>query len=358
MKGKVFRTLAGISIILSLLLVACNHKLYFMSYNVQNLFDAVPSGREYRDYRQGWTPEHYRLKLETVARVIKSPSTRPDVIALQEVENLQVLQDLADHYLKGMGYRYVAGAREDRAAVGVGVISRVPILRTHLLDPGEWEGAALRQILEIELEYRGKRLYLFNNHWKSKSGSVLETEPARLQSAAVLVRRLQEILEQDPLADILIVGDFNENVEEYLEQGATGTPGAAEATALMPLLPPKTAGIYLAGEPVLAGQREGRLIFYEPWYELPRSRWGSYRFRGRWQTPDHILLSAGLFDHRAFQYRPGHFSVLRRDFLLKNGSPYRWTWTPLDSKADPGSPVRTEGFSDHLPLLLEISFIP
>jgi hypothetical protein len=69
-------------------------------------------------------------------------------------------------------------------------------------------------------------------------------------------------------------------------------------------------------------------------------------YRGRWQTPDRILLSAGLFDATGFSYRPGHFRVVRRSFLLHRGYPRRWRASARGAES---------GTSDHLPLLLSIT---
>ena len=65
----------------------------------------------------------------------------------------------------------------------------------------------------------GHTLYVFDNHWKAKTGGVKATEASRLQSAAVLARRLREILAQDPSADIVVAGDMNESTDEYVRTG-------------------------------------------------------------------------------------------------------------------------------------------
>jgi len=115
---------------------------------------------------------------------------------------------------------------------------------------------------------------------------------------------VRRALAEDPGADLLALGDFNENLEE---------------------LEPWT--------------REAGL--YDPWVELPPERRGSAVFRGVWQTPDHALLSPGLRDERGFIYRRGGFRVVRPDYLLeaKTGFPRRFA---------------AGGASDHLPLALRL----
>jgi endonuclease/exonuclease/phosphatase family metal-dependent hydrolase len=402
---------------------AAPRRITILCYNVENLFDDVDNGGEYPDYRLaagGWSRELFRLKVSRIAEVIRRAAPGgPDIVALQEVENRSALLGLRELGLKGMGYREAVLIAGDGASCPAGppathpaVLSRWPVRRTglHQVVPcadgaaaarsGEAAAAgaqdvrraaasrdgqaaagetAVRGILEVELEVEGRTLYLFNNHWKSRTGGARRTEPLRLAAARVLAARIRSILDRDPRADIVVLGDLNESVEESRgADGADGYPTAlavgGEAAGDVQKPSPQTAhasasraaqrsgasakqnraeqesrpvlqdaALFLTADPALAGRRGERLMLYEPWYELPRPGWGSYAFGGTWQTLDHILLSAGLFDRRGLAYRAGGFRVLREPFLLepKTGFPRRWNG------------YRTQkGISDHLPLLL------
>lgn len=308
-----------------------------MSYNVHNLFDDVDNGSEYTEFKSKkgiWGTAQFEKKLACIAQAIrKSCFKGADVIALQEVENLNALRHLQNRYLKGMGYNYAAAAPQEGVAVRVALLSRIPIrqVRCHSMD--EWQGRPLRHILEAELEYQGNTFFIFNNHWKSKSGGVRLTEEARLRAASVILRRINSILEERPNADIIILGDLNENVEEYFETTAGGNSGYH--TALIPAASAfeqgrNSSSIFLTGQIGTVGLSNDRIILYEPWYELDPQEQGSYLFQGRWQTPDHILLSAGLFDRQGLSYKPGDFKVERSDLLLKRE------------------------YSDHLPLIITL----
>jgi endonuclease/exonuclease/phosphatase family metal-dependent hydrolase len=193
------------------------------------------------------------------------------------------------------------------------------------------------------IEYEGHRLYMFDNHWKAKTGGVKATEPSRLQAAAILSRRVREILLQDPAADILVAGDMNESTDEYERIGRK------YQTALIPTAettPRKFAGqsIFLSGNTRALGVTGDRLVLYDPWFELPPARRGSYSYQGEWLTVDHILLSAGLFDSHDFSYRWGSFGPVRLPFLLSpEGFPKKWTGLSAG-----------RGYSDHLPLLITL----
>ncbi len=315
---------------------AAGEPLSVLSYNVQNLFDAAEQGGEYDEFRAGrWDAARYAERLTQIAAVLRA--VRPggaDVVALQEVENRAAALDLRDR-LRGLRYRYAVAFPNDGADLGLTltpvVLSRVPVLRVRLHQVWH-DGRYLRPIVEVELEAgAGRPLFLFNNHWKSKRGGAEETEPARRAAAAALAARLRELQRADPLADVLVAGDLNENVDEHA--------AAPYPTALVRLAGP-AAGLALTGRP-FDPPPAGRVVLYSPWLELPAAERGTAVHRGVWGTPDHFLLSAGLFDRSGLWYEAGDFAVIR-DGLVSSatGHPRRWT----------GS----EGRSDHLPILLSL----
>jgi endonuclease/exonuclease/phosphatase family metal-dependent hydrolase len=279
---------------------------------VENLFDDRDSGLEYPEYRgERWGAERYDAKLAAVARAIRASCPGgPDLVALQEVESERALADLGRR-LEALGYRYRVFVPQPGAVTGVAFLSRLPVLRTHALSvpsaegPGQGTGQApLRHIVEIEVECRGRRLHVLNNHWKAKTEGVRETEPGREAAAEVLARRVARLLAEDPAADLLALGDFNRNLEE-LEPWS------------------RAAGLH------------------DPWTGLPPERQGSAVHRGAWQTPDHVLLAPGLLDRRGFRWPRGAFHVVRPAFLLqeRTGFPRRFA---------------AGGASDHLPLLVSL----
>jgi hypothetical protein len=54
------------------------------------------------------------------------------------------------------------------------------------------------------------RLWVINNHWKSKSGDERANARLRLAQATVVAERVQEIIAVDPAAQIMVVGDLND----------------------------------------------------------------------------------------------------------------------------------------------------
>ena len=341
-------TFAVFVLLVFLSLLSCGGEIVVLSYNVENLFDDRDEGREYPEYSgEKWSEAAYRQKLTAVARALKAASSRgADILCLQEIESEVALRDLRDRHLKNLGYRHLVFVPQAGAATGVAYLSRLPILRSRAHEVGSFDGVPLRRILEIQVEHRGSVLYLFNNHWKSKSGGVERTAAARRQAARVLTSRVRAILDSFPEADVLVVGDLNENLEDFEAAGgryatATAAYRPAESHDELP------DALFITSVPVQAGVRQERVVLYDPWYEIAAEQRGSSAYQGRWQTPDRILLSAGLFDREGFFCKPGDFAVVRKRFLIdpQSGFPRRWR---------PGAAGEAAGTSDHLPLRLTV----
>jgi endonuclease/exonuclease/phosphatase family metal-dependent hydrolase len=330
--------------------LSCGERIVVASYNVENLFDDHNEGREYSEYSgEKWSRELYHRKLSAIARAIKAASVRgPDILCFQEVESELALRDLRDRRLNGFGYRYLLFVPQQQVATTVACLSKIPVVHTRVHQVGKFNGVPLRHILELQVEYEGSTLYLFNNHWKSKTGGVEQTVAARRQAAAVLTDRLREILRSDPEADLLVIGDLNENLDELTHvEGRYRTATVPDSISQSRINAVEPDALFITSEVERAGLRGQRVVLYDPWYELDPEQRGSSVYRGRWQTPDRILLSPGLFDGEGFSYSPGSFQVLRAGFLVdpESGFPRRWRH---------GGTVADHGTSDHLPVLLTL----
>jgi hypothetical protein len=337
-------------------------------YNVENLFDA--DGRAvYDDYQPAvYQPRHFRTKLLNIAEVLSrfNDGRGPDIILFQEIEvdqtpqpgvdpvevlnryagrsvadllskpNLPVelatlpaevwlLRALADRGLDG----YVAvsgsdqGAHEggNERAVKVVTFTRFPVraVRQHPIRDA-------RNILETELTVEGATLYVFNNHWKS-GASDPALEEVRRQNAQVLRARLDEILREDPQADIIIGGDFNSHYNQNVR-----FPGM-RPTAVNDVL--RSQGNELA---IRGRDRD----LYNLWFELPPEGRGSDTYRGEWGALMQMMITRGLYDYRGVQYVDNSFGVARFVGLNADpaGAPVRWQ----------PSGANGAGFSDHLPI--------
>jgi endonuclease/exonuclease/phosphatase family metal-dependent hydrolase len=339
-------------VVIFLSLVSCRGQIVIASYNVENLFDDLWEGREYPEYGPDeWSPEQYYRKLSAIGRAVRAVSSRgPDILCLQEVESKRAVRDLRDRQLREFGYHYLVFVPQEQAVPNLACLSRIPVVRTRVYTVGSFAGAPLRHIMEIQLEVEGSVLYLFNNHWKSKTGGVEQTAEARRRAAKVLTGRVREILQSASEADLIVLGDLNENLDEYEQAGGKYQTAIVAESNLETLRGTAVRdALFITETPERAGLTEERVVLYEPWYELSPEQRGSSVYEGVWQTPDRILLSSGLFDGKGFVYSPGSFRVLRASFLVnpQNGFPKRWRQPGSGAGADSGT-------SDHLPILLTI----
>ena len=317
-------------------------------WNLQALFDGEENGNEYDEYRESalWTPEKYTARLNAISLAIlkmRPEASPPDLMGFVEVENAGVLKDLAGALSKYGGYS-TAFASLPGSPLGIGFISRFPITetRSHSITVGE--DTAPRPVLELRVEPDGKPLVFLLCHWKSKLGGDKATETLRRASAGVVQRRLRELRESEAETPVIIMGDLNENHDEFFRQSylCALLPDDHDAAELA-----RNAAGHSADFLVLSKEKPPRSscfpedtpALYSPWYnELSE---GSYFYKDQWETIDHLLLSESLFDGSGWEYS-GCRVLNNAPFTAANGEPDRYV------------PRQGRGLSDHLPLLLEL----
>ncbi|MDR0721273.1 MAG: endonuclease/exonuclease/phosphatase family protein [Treponema sp.] len=340
--------------------------LTLVTWNVQALFDGDESGIEYDTYLQtaGWTDEKYRARLNSLAQAIdRMDGKAPDILGLEEIENIQVLEDLLGGPLANCGYTHLYFAHNPGASLGIGVLSRFPLEETRvhsITDQGE---TVPRPLVEVRFSVQNQPLVLFVCHWKAKQGNkkpVVDTEFLRRASARILLRRLQELRHESPDIPVIVMGDLNENHDEWYREAGTAItallpddPKAVELTGLTidaeiyGASPEKASRDFL----ILSGNKPPKpayfpaaaLVLYSPWgRELQE---GSYYYQGRWETIDHFLLTEPLFDRKGWDFDTC-MVINQEPFITTQGRPYAY------------NPRTGNGLSDHLPLLLTLKLAP
>ena len=314
-------------------------EITIISWNVCNLFDSSDNGTEYPDYDPSgdeWNKELYLLRLNNTASVIKSIKNR-DIILLQEIENLNVLEDLTEGILKKDRFKYFCAAEKGASAVTTGIISKFPLknIKNHAIESPE--SSFLRPVFEAKAEVGDKHIYIFNNHWKSKLGGSERTERERKLAAEVITRRVSEILIKEPDAEIIIAGDLNENIDEYIRNSRE------YQTALFPeseySMSVDETLLFFTENAEKAEFKNGRNIFFTVWN---KSENGSYFYRNNWETIDHFFLNRNLLDEEGFSFNS--FYVHSASFFTgRENIPFKW------------ENYRQSGYSDHLPLVLKLN---
>jgi endonuclease/exonuclease/phosphatase family metal-dependent hydrolase len=321
--------------------------LRIASWNVQAIFDGTETGGEYEEYlsQAGWTKEKYLARLNALGDAVGNMSDYiPDVLALVEIENAGVLEDLSKGSLARYGFTHTFFANNPGNSLGLGILSRYPFESTRSHSMNNNGETTPRPILEVKISPGEKPLILFVCHWKSKLGGDEATESLRRSSARIIMRRLRELEKEEPGVPAVIMGDLNENHDEFFRQNG------AMISALLPddfRAAELTEAIGVQDFIILSGSKppqarnfsSDRLSLYSPWgRELSD---GSYYYHSAWETIDHFLLSAELFDKKDWDFDACEV-VNKAPFVGASGHPASY------------NPRNGMGLSDHLPLLLTL----
>ena len=163
-----------------------------------------------------------RTQRRLTANAIKALNA--DVVALQEVENLDVLKRFRSQFLGGFRafpHALVIDGNDPRF-IDVAVLSRHPILhaRSHQSSKSSPRSRSFifsRDCLEIDVDFAGNLLTLYINHLKSMIGGRSRTRNRRLQQ----VRCVRNIItdrfgsSRPGNKPFIVLGDLN----DYIEQG-------------------------------------------------------------------------------------------------------------------------------------------
>jgi len=306
-------------------------------YNVENLFDTINDPHIRDDdhlptSRIPWNTERYNHKLANLAKVISSikPGGFPSTFGLSEVENRQVIEDLLKQpLLKNSGYKIIHQDSPDERGIDVALLyrpSEFKPLKTEFIRlnfPGD-STHATRDVLHVLGETKGgDKIHLFVNHWVSRWGGQAVTEPFRIYTAEKLWSITQQIFSNNPNANIVIVGDLNDNpTDKSLVEGLK---------VLEPKKPLEEKRLYDLG---ILPYKNGK---------------GSLYYKG-WDMFDQIIVSTPLLTgENGMQVVSPSQTVIKHDWMLYH-----------PKKGEP-RPNRTSagkyygGYSDHLPVYIEIN---
>jgi endonuclease/exonuclease/phosphatase family metal-dependent hydrolase len=202
-----------------------------------SLFDAHDPEDRANLMRTHWNALHDEIRTFTALSILEGD---PDVVCLQEVENLRALRAFHDQYLVRFGgrarglYPYqILVEGNDRRGIDVAVLSRYPIdlfashqhVEAELPTPlgPRRQRVFRRDCLEVHVDCGDTRLPIFVCHFKSMEGGRDVSRPLRLLEAAAVRQILHRRFADPAAADWLVVGDLN----DYTEVDGVPDPGHA-----------------------------------------------------------------------------------------------------------------------------------
>ena len=299
--------------------------LTLVELNCENLFDtqddSLKQDEEYLpEATRHWTGRRYWRKLNNIGQELLSccDDGIPDLIAFCEVENDTVLHDLTRRsLLRNAGYEYVMTSSPDVRGIDVALI----------YSPFSFAPVATRSIRVIPLEnMRSTRdilyvagriitddtLHVFVVHAPSRYGGERHSRPFRLRVAETLCQAIDSVRACSPDAAIIVAGDFN----DYSDSPALRRLGRHN----------------LLNVSAKARGRHGAK--------------GTYRYKGDWNSIDHILVSPSLHD-KVDNVFINDAPFLTEDERLYGGQRPKRTYNGMRYQS---------GYSDHLPLVASFRF--
>ena len=234
--------------------------LSLMSWNVENLFDFTvphPSSPPLPKVSE------YKRDIAKVALTIEAAGF-PTVIGFQEVENLEILEDIAAEPLL-IDYQYQAVLIEGTDSRGIDVGYMVRGDQASVLDVVQYPAPGnitSRPPLLLSITPNGSEeiFYILNNHFTSMSGGERATEPRRNAQAAWNVEIANELLAETPGAYLAVMGDLNS---------------------------------YYGSLPIQTLEESGLSNLFDTL--KPNERY-TYIYQGNSQVLDHILVNGSLLD--------------------------------------------------------------
>lgn len=318
-----------------------NNSYSLLFYNVENLFDTrnnpqtdddnfTPEGELH------WTHKRLNTKLLNLSKVILSSSgwSSPDIVVLAEIENRFVLEKLVrDTPLKSIPYRIIHKESPDKRGIDMALL-----YNSENFNPIIYENYPLtinndtldsREILYVSGTINGgDTIHVFGNHWPSRYSGLLETKPLRKVAAELVKNKVDELNKVYNNPKIVVLGDFNDNPND---------------DSMVEVLNAKK---------VERNINDNQL--YNLFYDIERASQGTLKYQSQWFVFDQIIVSGSLLNAESGIFtKPENAKIVKLPFLLEN-----------DKKYGGQKPFRTYygysyqgGFSDHLPILLQLSSV-
>lgn len=304
-------------------------------YNLENLFDTKNDTRTLDDdftehsYKK-WNEKRFRKKISNLGKVISKIGIDkigfpPVLLGVAEVENSFVLDTLIQSkHLKKKEYAYVHFDSPDERGIDTALLYRkkyVEILykETHTLyitnELGERDYT--RDILHVEAKLEEHAVHILVNHWPSRRSGTEETSQKRVAAATKNLEIINSILQKNPNARIVIMGDFND--DPHSESIKTLTSN----------------------------------FLYNPMDVLLSNYKGSLSYRDHWHLFDQIIISHNFLQGapNPFQFKSAHI------YNPKEIKEYKERFKHLPLRTFLGKKY-LGGFSDHFPVYTLFSIIP
>ena len=310
-------------------------------YNVENLFDTINNEKTFdEDFtpkgKNKYTSAVYYKKIENISRVIseigkEKANTSPAIIGLAEIENRNVLEDLIhSKNLKNKQYQIIHYDSPDLRGIDVAFLYQEKYfspLSHEVFEVKLWEENGNRIYTRDQLLVSGlldnELIFIIVNHWPSRRGGQIRSNPKREKAAYVTSQIIEKINLENENAKIFVMGDFNDDpIDTSIKNG-------------------------LNGSNIL--EKLSDSSFYNPMENLYKKGLNTLGYRDQINLFDQILMSPDCIsldqEYRSFQYYM--VGIFNPSYLITRKGRYK------------GYPYRsfsngnfTGGYSDHFPVYI------
>lgn len=296
-----------------------------MFYNTENFFDckddSLKDDNEFLpESMRAWHYGRFKQKAANISKAIinSGGGAIPAIVGLAEVENNYVMDYLTKYSpLKQLGYRYVMTNSPDERGIDVAFMYQREQFRlisntTRQFDTASFRYKPTRDMLHCcGCLYTEDTIDFIVVHLPSKRGGDPNSEKARYMIMNKIKEYTDSIAKIRRNSNIVIMGDFNTSPDNKTLNLLFNT------------------GNYV----LLSSEFTGK------------TNLGSYKYKGIWQTIDHIIINKTMFDcYKNIRCRT--MEIVADDYMLQK-----------DEKFMGKKPFRTYngfkyigGFSDHLPI--------
>ena len=290
-------------------------------YNVENLFDTLDTpNKQDQEFLptsiQNWSSERYWTKIDHINKVIKALN-KPIILGMCEVENKAVVQDIVDRGELKDNYSVLHYESLDARGIDNALIYNQSVLT--LLDSGILRfdmpqgSTPSRDILWGKFTHESDTLFAMINHWPSRRGGQVESEPKRLIAATTAKKFIDSLLSTNKHSKIIFMGDLNDH------------PDNLSAEMISSVLKP------------MINQESG--LFG-----------GSHNYRGEWAVLDHIMVSKGFLKKGGISAVKKSGKIVSEEFMIDE---YKGNKVPYRTY---GGKKYLNGYSDHFPVIIEVSY--
>lgn len=291
-------------------------------FNVENLFDTINNPNT---FDEDFTPQGknhynsavYQKKILNIAGVLseigkEKTKTTPAIIALSEIENDTVLNDLiCSRPLKDQHYQIIHYNSPDIRGIDVALLYKQEVFKPLEQKSTEvklWndEGKRIytRDILTVKGFLDDELIYIIVNHWPSRRGGQQKSSPKREKAAFIVQNIINEIKAEDEEARIIILGDFNDDpVDKSIKSGLHTSGNLKDLNKTILFNPMEN--LYHKGYNTLS-YRDGLNLFDQIMVSYrfisPYKDYKSYHFyQAGIYNPDYLIMQRGKYQGYPFR---------------------------------------------------------